>query len=302
MENKMNHSNGLMCVLAHPDDESLALGGTLAMYSAKGVRTSVLMATRGERGWTGEPAAYPGPQALGRVREAELRAAAAELGVIDLVFLDELDGELDQVDQYDIVERIVAEIRRVRPAVVVTFGPDGVYGHPDHIAISQLTTTAVICAAYPGFGDPTGAPPHRVSKLYYRICTAAESEVYRSVFGNVGIDVAGARREWVSWPDWAITTRLDTADYWPEVRDAVACHRSQIGDVAALSQLDAWGNRRLWGNQHFFRAMSVVAVGPGVEGDLFAGLARRPQAVQLDRQSENGLVHERWPIELGLPA
>src|SRR5215211_4010385 len=128
----MNDSNGLMCVLAHPDDESLALGGTLAMYAAKGVPTSLVMATRGERGWRGEPADDPGPLAVGRIREAELRAAAAELGVRDLVFLDEIDGELDQVDVNVIVKKIVAEIRRVRPAVVATFGPDGAYGHPDH--------------------------------------------------------------------------------------------------------------------------------------------------------------------------
>jgi LmbE family N-acetylglucosaminyl deacetylase len=298
----MNHADGLMCVLAHPDDESLALGGTLAMYAAKGVATSLVMATRGEQGWYGEPAAYPGPRVLGRIREAELRAAAAELGVRDLVFLDEVDGELDQANVNVIIKKIVAEIRRVRPAVVVTFGPDGVYGHPDHIAISQLTTTAVICAADPGFEVPTGAPPHRVSKLYYRICTAAESEVYRSVFGDVGIDVAGVRREWVSWPDWAITTRLDTADYWPEVRDAVACHRSQIGDVAALAELDARGHRRIWGTQHFFRAMSVVAVDPGVENDLFAGLSRRPQLALIDRQSPNGAVNQHGQAELVAPA
>ena len=71
----MSNPNGLMCVLAHPDDESMALGGTLAMYAAKGVATSLVMATRGERGWPGEPVAYPGPRALGQMREAELRAA-----------------------------------------------------------------------------------------------------------------------------------------------------------------------------------------------------------------------------------
>jgi LmbE family N-acetylglucosaminyl deacetylase len=298
----MNTSNGLMCVLAHPDDESMALGGTLAMYAAKGVATSLVMATRGERGWQGEPGAYPGPRALGQMREAELRAAAAELGVSDLVFLDEIDGELDQADVNVIVKKIVAEIRRLRPAVVVTFGPDGVYGHPDHIAISQLTTTAVICAAYPEFEDPSGAPAHRVSKLYYRICTAAECAVFRSVFKDIGIDVAGVRRELVSWPDWAVTTQIDTGDYWPEVHDAVARHHSQIQSVSALAQLDSRGRRRLWGTQQFFRAMSVVAVDPGVEDDLFAGLPSRPYTLSQDRQTAIGVINEHWRTEVGVPA
>jgi LmbE family N-acetylglucosaminyl deacetylase len=294
----MDHVNGLMCVLAHPDDESLALGGTLAMYAAKGIPTSLVMATRGERGWPGEPGAYPGPRALGRIREAELRAAAAALGVGDLVFLDQLDGELDQADQGAMVAKIVAEIRRIRPAVIATFGPDGAYGHPDHIATSQLTTTAVILAADPGFDVPTGAPAHRVAKLYYRIWTAAECDLYRSVFRDTGIDVAGERRQWVSWPDWAITTRLDTVDYWPEVRDAVACHRSQIGDVAELVELDVRGHRRLWGTQHFFRAMSVVAVDPSVEDDLFAGLGRQPHATGRIRLMPNGVASEPRQDEL----
>jgi LmbE family N-acetylglucosaminyl deacetylase len=279
----MNDSNGLMCVLAHPDDESLALGGTLAMYAAKGIATSLVMATRGERGWRGEPTDDPGPLALGRIREAELRAAVAELGVRELVFLDEIDGELDQSDQSAMIARIVAEIRRIRPALIATFGPDGVYGHPDHIAISQLTTAAVLRAADPELDDPSGGLPHRVSKLYHRIWTTTEFVAYRAVFGDVAIDVDGTLRAFFFWPDWAVTTWLDTSDYWEEVRDAVACHRSQIGGVAALAQLDAHGHKRLWGTQHFIRAMSVVPVAPGVEVDLFAGLSRRPQLTLVDQ-------------------
>jgi LmbE family N-acetylglucosaminyl deacetylase len=297
----MNLSNGLMCVLAHPDDESLALGGTLAMYAARGIPTSLVMATRGERGWTGRPADYPGPRVLGEIREAELRAAATALGIDDLVFLDEIDGELSQANQQTVVARITAEIRRVRPDVVVTFGPDGVYGHPDHIAISQLTTTAVVCAADPNYEVPTGAPAHRVAKLYYRICTDKESAIYRSVFGDVGIDVAGRWREWVSWPDWAISARLDTTDHWPEVRAAVACHRSQLGGLEALERLDPTGHRRIWGVQHFYRAMSVVATDPGVEDDLFAGLDDRLQRSLSDRLIPNGVVIDGKQVTLVVP-
>ena len=85
----------LMCILAHPDDESLGTGGILARYSAEGVATYLVMATHGERGWQGAVADYPGPQALGRIRESELRAAAQVLGLQEVVFLDYQDGALE---------------------------------------------------------------------------------------------------------------------------------------------------------------------------------------------------------------
>src|SRR5262245_54004629 len=126
----------LMGVLAHPDDEALGFGGTFAKYAAEGVETVLVTATRGERGWTGDPLAYPGAWELGRIRERELNRAAAALGIGRVTLLDEMDGELDRCDSALVVARIAAEIRRSRPDVVVTFGPDGAYGHPDHIAIS----------------------------------------------------------------------------------------------------------------------------------------------------------------------
>ncbi len=110
----------LMCILAHPDDESLATGGILAKYAAAGVQTYLVMATRGERGWTGPVQDYPGPQALGRLREAELRAAAHVLRLREVIFLDYQDGDLDQADPTEAVGKIAAQIRRLRPEVIVT--------------------------------------------------------------------------------------------------------------------------------------------------------------------------------------
>lgn len=126
----------LLCVLAHPDDESLGLGGALAKYAAEGAETYLITATRGEHGWWGEPADYPGPIALGRVRETELRAAASALHLRAVHFLNYIDGELDRAEPRAAVAQITALIRYIRPHVVATFGPDGAYGHPDHIAIS----------------------------------------------------------------------------------------------------------------------------------------------------------------------
>src|SRR5262245_48764454 len=125
----------LMAVLAHPDDESLGFGGTLARYAAEGVETYLVTATRGEHGWFGDPAEYPGPEALGRIREAELQAAANVLKLCEIRFLDYIDGDLDKADPREAVAKIVGHLRRVRPDVVLTFDPNGAYGHPDHIAI-----------------------------------------------------------------------------------------------------------------------------------------------------------------------
>jgi len=91
----MNDPLRLMCVLAHPDDESLGMGGTLAKYAADGIETYLVTATRGERGWFGDEKDNPGMEVLGKMREAELRNAAKELGTRDVNFLDYVDGDLD---------------------------------------------------------------------------------------------------------------------------------------------------------------------------------------------------------------
>src|SRR5690242_4736052 len=89
---------------------------------------------------------------VGRLREGELRAAAAVLGVQSVAILGYPDGGVDQVDPAIAMPALVQHIRRIRPHVVVTFGPEGAYGHPDHIAISQLTTAASMCAGRLRYG------------------------------------------------------------------------------------------------------------------------------------------------------
>jgi LmbE family N-acetylglucosaminyl deacetylase len=116
----------LMAVLAHPDDESLGLGGTLATYAARGVETYVVTATRGERGRYFANVDRPSDADVGRVREAELRAATRTLGVRELVLLDYIDGELDQADPDEAVGRIVAEPQRASCCAGVS-SPSRVY-------------------------------------------------------------------------------------------------------------------------------------------------------------------------------
>ena len=125
----------LMAILAHPDDESLGNGGMLAKYAAEGIELHLVVATRGERGWPGKESEYPGLEVLAEMREAEVRAAADVLGLHCVQFLDYIDGDLDTAHPAEVIARIVGHLRRVRPDVVVTFGPYGGYGHPDHIAI-----------------------------------------------------------------------------------------------------------------------------------------------------------------------
>src|SRR5438045_1826339 len=126
----------LMTVLAHPDDESLGMGGTLAKYASEGVETFVLTATRGDRGrFHGHPQddpRHPGRTALAGIRETELRNAAAALGVREVSLLDYRHQELDRADPVEVIGAIAGHIRRIKPDVVLTFGPDGAYGHPDH--------------------------------------------------------------------------------------------------------------------------------------------------------------------------
>jgi len=127
----------LLAIFAHPDDESNAAGGTLARYAREGVDVTLVSATRGELGIPGLA-----PESAGAVRERELRAAATALGARDVRFLGYRDGELARVDEKEAVARIVALLREFQPQVVITFGPDGISGHPDHVAVSRWVTAA----------------------------------------------------------------------------------------------------------------------------------------------------------------
>jgi LmbE family N-acetylglucosaminyl deacetylase len=252
-----------MCVLAHPDDESLGTGGTLAKYAAEGVETYLLTATRGERGRFGDRGERPGPEVVGLTREAELRAAAKELGVREVRVLGYPDGGVDRVDPALAQQAIAEHLRRIKPQVVITFGPDGAYGHPDHIAISQLTTAAVVQAA---------DPDHAVSKLYHIAWGAPTWAAYESALKKLTFTVDGVDRQVVPYPEWEITTRIDTSAVWPVVWRAVQCHHTQMSIYANLATLPPEHHRALWGVQEFYRVFSLVNGGRTRESDLFEGL------------------------------
>jgi LmbE family N-acetylglucosaminyl deacetylase len=262
----------LMAVLAHPDDESLGTGGALARYAAEGVETYLLTATRGERGWQSAEADNPGLAALGAIREAELRNAASALGIRDLQLLDYIDGDLDQADPAEAIGKIAAHLRRVQPHVVITFGPAGAYGHPDHIAISQFTTAACVAAADPGYASAGDLAPHAVAKLYYMTISRALAEAYEAVFGDIVMNIDGLNRNVVVDDDWAITTRIDTGAHEDTIWKAVFCHTSQLPSYSQLEQVPEQYRNVIWRQESYYRAFSLVNGGRAVEHDLFEGL------------------------------
>jgi LmbE family N-acetylglucosaminyl deacetylase len=261
----------LLCVLAHPDDESLGVGGILARYAAEGVETYVITATRGERGWFGPSEEYPGPQELGRIRERELADAAKVLGVREVTLLDYHDGELDQADHVHLTRQLVGHIRRIRPHVVVAFDHNGVYGHPDHIAATRAANAAVVAAADHAYSAQTPDPVHAVPKLYYFAWTDEVRQAYEAAFGELVMNVDGAERRAVPWPHWAISTWIDTSAHWNTVWEAIRCHRSQLPGYHKLLDLPDEYHETLWGQLTFHRVYSLVPA-PDREDDMFAGL------------------------------
>jgi LmbE family N-acetylglucosaminyl deacetylase len=131
----------ILGVFAHPDDEVFVAGGTLAKYTARGAEAMVLSATRGQAGQIRDASAAT-RHTLGAVREQELRRGCAILGVQRVACLDYMDGALRDADFEALVRAVGDAIGDVQPDVVITFGEDGAYGHPDHVTISAATTRA----------------------------------------------------------------------------------------------------------------------------------------------------------------
>jgi len=175
----------LVAILAHPDDESWGCGGILAKYAAENIETVLVLATLGERGWNGDEREYPGLEALEQIRETELRAAAQVLGIGSVDLLGYLDGDLDLAHPAEVVAKIVEQLRCVKPQVVGTEGDDGCYGHPDHLAISQFTTAAIIEAASPNSLYSQDLALYRVAKLYYMALCKDLLKIYQGAFSDL---------------------------------------------------------------------------------------------------------------------
>ena len=203
----------LLAVFAHPDDEAFGTGGTLARYAAEGNDVYLVTATRGEAGQIAHPE-LASPANLPTVRERELRRACQVYGIHEPLFLDYLDGQLTQVNQGQAVGKLVRIIRELMPQVLITFGPDGIYGHYDHIAVHRWATIAVELATDPDcFPDHDGCKPHEVSKVYYRVM-AQEALAARPEDGRPpAVLMDGVPFHFYARPLSEISTIVDVSDY-----------------------------------------------------------------------------------------
>ena len=133
----MIENRRMLVILPHPDDESFPMGGTLAKYAAEGVEITLICETLGEMGI---PEMEPAQAAI--IREKELKAAASVLGIGKVQLMRYQDGSLSNLDSERVISQLMNAMRRIHPKVVITFGPDGISGHPDHVAISRLVSSA----------------------------------------------------------------------------------------------------------------------------------------------------------------
>lgn len=275
----------LLALYAHPDDESFGIGGTLARYAAQGVSITLVCATRGEAGQIADPALAT-PETLGAVREQELRCACRELGVERLIFLDYRDsGMAGSPDNQhprafmnapaaEVVPRLVGIMRELRPDVVVTFEPNGGYGHPDHKAIHRHGV-----AAFHAAGDPTRYPeqgaPFQPDRLFYSALTRSFfQELLRRVKAR-GIDPGEfderIRQGEVGWPDENVNTVIDVSAFAQRKWAALHCHATQFGPTHMFRCLPPEEIFPLLGREFF--ALVWPAPSPGLQlDDLFAPL------------------------------
>ena len=156
----------LLFSLAHPDDESFSGAGLACWCRARGIRVVLACATRGEAGKAGDARASGAPFDVGAAREQELREAARIIGIEHVHLLGHRDRELADADPAAIRRQLVEVLREYRPAVVMTFDPNGFNRHPDHVAISRFTIDAIAAA-----GDARWLPhigsPHAVARLLW---------------------------------------------------------------------------------------------------------------------------------------
>jgi LmbE family N-acetylglucosaminyl deacetylase len=160
----------LTCIYAHPDDETFSGGGTFAKYAAAGVRITIFCATDGDAGKT-SGLKVASKQELGSIRRKELEAAARVLGIQYVEAVGHPDGGLAAVNQDELIGRIVRHLRRERPHVVITFGPEGAPNtHPDHKVMSRAGTAAFFLAGRTSaYAEQVteGLTPHTPSRLFY---------------------------------------------------------------------------------------------------------------------------------------
>lgn len=281
------HPLTLMCVHAHPDDESIATGGILAKYAAEGIHTVLVTCTKGELGEVSDPGFRPPrpDMSLTEIRMAELAAANDILKVGSFHCLDYKDsgmagteGNNDpeafaQVDVRKAAHRLARLMRETRPQVVVTYDEYGIYGHPDHIMANRVTEEAFQAAGEPTVAFDNGPSPWQPDKLYYFAIPEKRLEKYRRIGSEEGQEEVRPPSTLKATPADQITTRIDITPYLDAKFDAIYAHKSQIGSGHLFRQLTEEQKRSMFGREHYVCVRGLG--GPAhqfMEDDLFAGL------------------------------
>jgi N-acetyl-1-D-myo-inositol-2-amino-2-deoxy-alpha-D-glucopyranoside deacetylase len=252
----------IVFLFAHPDDETFGCGGTIALYSRRGVVCTVVSATKGEAGrWRN--AAGQGVDDLGKVRQAELECACRVLGARPPLFMGYVDGTLSLVDQEGAARRTLGLLMELEPDVLVTFDQWGVYGHRDHQAVHRWAQWA--WEHWPGARPRLfyNSPP----RSYMQELRRRRSEAGRPFDPS---DVSDLPPEEYGTPDELVTTRIEISEVLELKRQAILCHRSQV-DPEEFSSVQATEFGPLMGFEFFSLARGQPEV-PGIDRDLLAGL------------------------------
>jgi N-acetyl-1-D-myo-inositol-2-amino-2-deoxy-alpha-D-glucopyranoside deacetylase len=287
----------LLLVHAHPDDETIATGVTMAKYVAEGAHVTLVTCTLGEEGEVlipelGHLAAHEQDE-LGVHRRVELAEALALLGVSDHEYLGGPGRYRDsgmmgtpsnarpecfwRADLLDAATYLVATIRRTRPQVVVTYDDFGQYGHPDHIQAHRVTSYALLLAAAPSFRPDLGAP-WDAAKVYWT--ALPKSAVKRGIDAFVAAGGQGffglAEGEDLPWAldDALVTTEVVGLEHEPHKMSALAAHLTQVGTENDFMRLSELVGPEAMGIEYFRLARGTLGpAGPeGLENDLFAGV------------------------------
>ncbi|NMC12579.1 MAG: PIG-L family deacetylase [Chloroflexi bacterium] len=216
----------LLAIFAHPDDETFRPGGTLALLAQSGVKVHVLILTHGEAGSCGEPSLCT-PDELPIIRTRELLCACVALGIEPPHLLDYPDGHLVEAYSEQVIADILAFIRQVHPQVLVSFGPDGLSGHPDHILVGQWAAEA-----------------------FQRI---EEIDVLYNVAVPQSLAIRLGMKQIHSVPDKTIALSVDVASVWEIKLTAMRCHATQWSSSPMLSA-PVERQRQFFGYEYFVRA------------------------------------------------
>jgi N-acetyl-1-D-myo-inositol-2-amino-2-deoxy-alpha-D-glucopyranoside deacetylase len=278
---------GLLALHAHPDDESLSMGGTLAKYAAAGEHVVVVTATGGEVATIFN---HDDPETLRprlkEIRREELAAAAEILGLSALESLEYKDSGMMgaesnadpecfwQADFMEAVGRLVRIIRRHRPEVMTAYDPYGGYGHPDHIQVHRVGTAAFFGAADVGrFSVEEYGEPWEAARLFWATWPRERARQARALMVEMGqMDPEEAAREPEHGTrDQDITTSIDVRDFFDRKWEAVLAHHTQIAEDSWFRTMPEDLRREGFGRETFIHVFSRVPLRTGA-ADLFAGL------------------------------